>query len=259
MKTKKVIYQDSGTTSRAANALILYTDNTPNLVDTRDQIYTPLALMPGCFTKGEHLKYRIINELFYKASNQFLAENAHDTDAKKLIQEITIAEQEQYFTYYINGFYEWLIEKGFLPDLYKNNPWTVKRVNELYALVSYKKTQGCPGYELYLTHYYNGAKLERRDEIELIKQWHEAVTDEMVTKELELNDWSRWNKELPKGQKVEISEYIYHYLLEVLPPNNWEGDYFEVGEPHHHEKGKAIHRACWMEGDKYYTGYPFKR
>lgn len=77
-------------------------------------------------------------------------------------------------------------------------------------------------------------------------------------RETELNDWSRFNKDLNKGQRVEISEEIYHHFLGVLPPQNWgrEASYFEVGEPHHHEGGKAIHRACWIEYGRFYTGYP---
>jgi hypothetical protein len=73
-----------------------------------------------------------------------------------------------------------------------------------------------------------------------------------------LSDWSRWNTELPKGQRVEINEEIYHELLGALPPRVWnqETSYFEVGEPHHHEEGRAIHRACWIEFGRYYTGYP---
>lgn len=73
-----------------------------------------------------------------------------------------------------------------------------------------------------------------------------------------LSDWSRWNTELPKGQRVEINEEIYHELLGALPPRVWnrETSYFEVGEPHHYEEGRAIHRACWIEFGRYYTGYP---
>lgn len=83
----------------------------------------------------------------------------------------------------------------------------------------------------------------------------ESIEGEL-SREIMLNDWSRWNTELPKGQEVEISEAIYYHLLEALPPHKWQGSYFEVGEPHHHENGRAIYRACWMNDGKYFTGYP---
>lgn len=74
----------------------------------------------------------------------------------------------------------------------------------------------------------------------------------------DINDWSRWNQQdLNPGQKIEISEDIYDHLLNCLPPRNWKGGYFEVGEADHHaNNGRAIHRACWKENGKYYTGYP---
>lgn len=84
-------------------------------------------------------------------------------------------------------------------------------------------------------------------------------SDVEINQEIELNDWTRWNKHpLLKGQKVEISENIYYDLLNCVPPRRSRSNYFEVGEAEHHdEKGKAVHRACWIESGKYFTGYPF--
>ena len=111
---------------------------------------------------------------------------------------------------------------------------------------------------LYKTHYlYNGIKCEF-SEPNLLKFWDiNGLTQDMINEEAILNDWSRFNTELKDGQKVQISENIYYDLLGCLPPKNWNGNYFEVGEAHHHtNKGKAIHRACWIENGLYYTGYP---
>lgn len=76
--------------------------------------------------------------------------------------------------------------------------------------------------------------------------------------DVQLSDWTRFNTSLLPGQRVEITAEIYHELLDCLPPHVWnrETSYFEVGEPHHHEAGKAIHRACWIEFGKFFTGYP---
>lgn len=97
------------------------------------------------------------------------------------------------------------------------------------------------------------------DEPQFLQLWNGSVNDNLasINEQVALEDWSRWNTELPEGQKVEISESIYYHLLNCLPPRNWHKTYFEVGEAHHHtNEGRAIHRACWIENDKYYTGYP---
>lgn len=111
---------------------------------------------------------------------------------------------------------------------------------------------------LYKTHYiYMGNKYEFTEPT-FLKSWDiNGLTQDMINEEAMLNDWSRFNQELPEGQKVQISEAVYYDLLSCMPPRNWNGDYFEVGEPHHHNnEGKAIHRACWIENGLYYTGYP---
>jgi hypothetical protein len=73
-----------------------------------------------------------------------------------------------------------------------------------------------------------------------------------------LNDWTKWNAQpLKEGQRIEISEHIYYELMNCLPPHVHLCNYFEVGEPNHHDsQGKPVHRACWIEDGKYYTGYP---
>ena len=116
---------------------------------------------------------------------------------------------------------------------------------------------------LYKTRWNDGTELT---EPQYLKAWYftpgtndTEVTREEILKEIELNDWSRWNTGLKPGAPVEISEAIYFYMLECLPPRNWIGSYFEVGEPHHHDdNGRPVHRAFWQDEEtkKYYTSYP---
>jgi hypothetical protein len=98
---------------------------------------------------------------------------------------------------------------------------------------------------------------ERRYEPESVKEWYQRPTQQQIDNEIMLNDWSRWNESLKPGQIVEIGEAVYWSLLECLPPKLYNGNYFEVGEPNHHDnKGRAVHRACWIDAGKYFTGYP---
>jgi hypothetical protein len=135
----------------------------------------------------------------------------------------------------------------------------MKQINEQYILKAEANSENKPFFVLYKTHgkWPNGELFEKVHP-DYIKDWPDnEPTAEEIQHELMLNDWSRWNTELPEGQKVEVSEFIYYSLLECLPPRIMESGYFEVGEPHSHDnKGRAIHRACWMEQGKYFTGYP---
>jgi hypothetical protein len=105
--------------------------------------------------------------------------------------------------------------------------------------------------------YPNGTFFEL-DEPEPLKLWEGLPNYDIIGREIELNNWKRWNAQpLHKGQKIEISEAIYYHLMGCLPPHYMEKFYFEVGEPtHHDEKGRAIFRACWIENGNFYTGYP---
>lgn len=114
------------------------------------------------------------------------------------------------------------------------------------------------GFELFKTHYISGdGEVNEIHQPNSLKTWAERPNGYELSREKELNDWSRWNKALYPGQKVEISEYIYFDLLECLPPRKMIGNYFEVGEADHHDsEGRPIFRACWKEHDKFFTGYP---
>ena len=96
-----------------------------------------------------------------------------------------------------------------------------------------------------------------------IHEWESdsEPTREMIDREIMLNDYSRWNKGLQKdAPPVEVSESVYYDMMGAVPPHYMTNNYFEVGEAHHHENGKPIYRAFWIEntgnGYAYFTGYP---
>lgn len=124
-----------------------------------------------------------------------------------------------------------------------------------YKLIEGKNRHEIGVWSLFQTHYADGKEMAEKV---CVKSWyHTPPTEEEQAHEIELNDWSRCVGELTEGQKVEISEAIYYDLLSAVPPINMRNNYFEVGEAHHHTiEGKPIHRACWVEDGKYYTGYP---
>lgn len=92
----------------------------------------------------------------------------------------------------------------------------------------------------------------------LIQEYDTTPNRREIYRQIMLNDGYRWRKaELKEGEKLEISERVYYFLLNCMPPRRWIGNYFEVGEcDHHDEKGVAIYRACNVVDGKYYTGHP---
>lgn len=141
----------------------------------------------------------------------------------------------------------------------------MKTINNQYATETGTTANGQTVTTLYKTHgkFENGQLFELSSP-EQIKDFYftansndTETTEVDILNEIVLNDWSRWNKELTPNNTVEVSEYIYYEMLSCLPPINMNGSYFEVGEAHHHDNtGKPIHRAFWVEGSKYFTGYP---
>lgn len=138
------------------------------------------------------------------------------------------------------------------------NTLNVKRIGDLYELHEVEYPSAGIQWNLVKANWKNGEFIERKIEPEIIKEYETKPTQSQLDEEITLNDWSRWNVQpLTEGQRIEISEAIYWHLLECLPPRKYNGSYFEVGEPDHHDKnGKPIHRACWIENGKFYTGYP---
>lgn len=91
----------------------------------------------------------------------------------------------------------------------------------------------------------------------LIQEYDTTPNRREIYRQIMLNDGYRWRKaELKEGEKLEISERVYYFLLNCMPPRRWIGNYFEVGEcDHHDEKGVAVHRACHCIDGKFYTGH----
>jgi len=138
----------------------------------------------------------------------------------------------------------------------------MKQITPLFALESGTASNGQKIFSLIKTHFTMGTQTFPIDKPTYIKAWYDQEpTPEELEHEIMLNDWSRWNTELPKGQEVEISEDIFYHLFGCVPPVNVQqgAKYFECGEIHHHDNnGNPIRRACWIKGGKYYTGYPKK-
>lgn len=136
------------------------------------------------------------------------------------------------------------------------NPTELTQIAPQYATTTGSNKNGQVITTLYKTHaIYNGS-LYPLGEPTYIKLFEDATPEQLQT-EMTLNDWARWNTELIKDKTVEVSENVYYQMLECLPPRNWRGHYFEVGEPNHHNsKGQPVHRAFWMDNGKYFTGYP---
>lgn len=139
----------------------------------------------------------------------------------------------------------------------------MKKINEQYAMETGLSKNNQEVTTLYKTHFKMNNEFYKLDEPTYLKSWYftpdtkdTRVTLAEIEHEMILNDWSRWNTELKRGEPLEVSEIIYYHMLSALPPKNWNGNYYEVGEPHHHENGKPIHRAFWQVGNKYFTGYP---
>jgi len=132
---------------------------------------------------------------------------------------------------------------------------------DVYSLESGVNKNSQTVFSLWQTHYkdkYYPDAVQLSEPIYIKCYGEECPDDQIVLAEIELNDWSRWNTELPKGQNVEISENVFWQLFGAVPPRNVQSGakYFECGEAHHHDNGKAIYRACWIKDGKFYTGYP---
>lgn len=128
---------------------------------------------------------------------------------------------------------------------------------DFYSLIE-SNQDGVKWFQLQLNYYYgDNITLNKRFEPVCVAEYKEHAPDKgEINRQIILNDWNRWNTSLNKIDVIEISEAVYYNLLEALPPRNWKGNYFEVGEPYNHENGKPIHRACIKIDDKFYTGHP---
>lgn len=127
---------------------------------------------------------------------------------------------------------------------------------DFYQVVE-SDANGVNWYELEINYCFDKGGLHKFDRGRKVKEWKASKpTKKQIYREIMLNDWRRWNTELKKDEIIEVSEYIYDEMLNCLPPRNWQGAYFEVGEPHSHENGLPIHRAFLKVKNKYYSGHP---
>jgi hypothetical protein len=88
--------------------------------------------------------------------------------------------------------------------------------------------------------------------------YYNANAQPTIIEEEDIDNWNRWKSmELKEGASIEVSERIYYEMLGAVPPHIQDGNYFEVGEAHHHtNEGKAIHQAFWIHKGRYYSGFP---
>lgn len=74
---------------------------------------------------------------------------------------------------------------------------------------------------------------------------------------MQLDDWIAAKAEQQRTpiRWVQTDERSYQYMLEVLPPIDWDGEYFLVGEPHDHEAdtGRPRYAAFGRFGGRYVT------
>lgn len=130
--------------------------------------------------------------------------------------------------------------------------------SDFYSVVTENKN-GKTCYQLFFNYGYNDSHQACKLRVpELINTYEQVPNRNEIYREVMLNDGYRWRKaELKEGEAIEISERVYYFLLNCMPPRRWVGNYFEVGECDHHDgKGVAIYRACNVVDGKYYTGHP---
>jgi len=109
MNTDKVIFE-TGATSHAVNELILYTNQTRELAELRDSIYTEWANnIPFTPSPTDKTKSRF-DKLFYAAADayrkEFPASHNH-------IITMDLSEMEQYTLLYAYDFDNWKSEHGY--------------------------------------------------------------------------------------------------------------------------------------------------
>lgn len=111
----KVIFE-TGATSHAVNELILYTDQTKELADRRDNIYK--AYLPGVertkklINPTKSMKYEFINILLYRAMNKYLDEFPNHEDHQH-IEKMTVEQQDEFAQLYAEDFENWKFEHGY--------------------------------------------------------------------------------------------------------------------------------------------------
>jgi hypothetical protein len=109
MKQDKVIYE-SGATSHAVNDLILFTDNTRELAELRDSIYTKMwqfDLMSEAKEWSSDLFTKLLNKARAMYANTLGGNNSTH------IINMTDAEKEEFRRLYLIDFPTWKQEHGY--------------------------------------------------------------------------------------------------------------------------------------------------
>ena len=105
MKNDSTFYE-TGATSHAVNDLILFADNTRELAAARDTVYRHYVQPNKLINPLKAMKAEFINVLLYRAMNKYMDEFPEHEDHKH-IEEMSIAEQEEFAQLYVNKFESW--------------------------------------------------------------------------------------------------------------------------------------------------------
>lgn len=105
----KVIYE-TGATSHAVNDLILFTDNTRELAELRNRIYTRFLHWNRRKSESrDNEMYVCLIELFNAAKSQYIKE-FRDFEDNKHIRLMPIGQMNEYLQLYIDDFENWKAE-----------------------------------------------------------------------------------------------------------------------------------------------------
>jgi hypothetical protein len=104
MKQNTIIYE-TGATSHAVNDLILFTDNTKELAELRDEIYILWI------EKNYHMSQYAFNELLSQAIKSYL--KVFGANNSVHIQYMGKKEREEYCQLYADDFENWKREHGY--------------------------------------------------------------------------------------------------------------------------------------------------
>lgn len=105
----KVIFE-SGATNHAVNDLILFTDNTRELAEMRDNRYLDW-IAAGNF--GTTKLYERFMPLLNEARKMYNVEFKHDPDSCQSINMMSYEEMAEYCQLYVNDFDNWKKENGY--------------------------------------------------------------------------------------------------------------------------------------------------
>ncbi len=101
---EKINTYSTGATSHVVNELILFTNNDAELVKIRDFIYDRYR-NPISADWQKNMKFTLLNDLFYKASNKYL--DTYSGEVYANMAEITVPQQNEYIQLYVDNLESW--------------------------------------------------------------------------------------------------------------------------------------------------------